>query len=188
MTFCEKCGKLKTKTSIGLKCQKCDDLSQIPENNVTENKIGILSDDSFPFELNKRYSQGVIRDILDCHPQFGISLNKKYNFFVLIRNAHKLIPNQSNVYLDRYDPEAELYYYTAKGTTGNQKLTGNNLALSHSKENNQKVHLFWERINGSDHHYVGLVQVENVIEEIQRDKEGNDRNVYVFTLKHSKFL
>ena len=138
----------------------------------------------FPFELNQRYIQKDIRKTLGCHPQFGISYNEKYNFFVLIRNAHKLIPNQDNVYLDRHDSKSGLYYYTARGTTGNQtQLTGNNLALSKSKENNQTVHLFWEKINGSDHYYIGKVQVENVIEETQRDKEDKVRNVFVYTLK-----
>ena len=105
------------------------------------------------------------------------------DFFVLIRNAHKLIPNQNNVYLDRYDPESGLYYYVGKGTTGDQQLTGSNLALLDSKENNQTIHLFWERIHGSDHYYVGLVEVENVHKEDQLDKDGDNRKVLVYTLK-----
>ena len=47
MKFCDKCGSKLIETKVGLKCQKCDDLSQILENNVTENKIGILSDTLF---------------------------------------------------------------------------------------------------------------------------------------------
>ena len=183
MKFCENCDSKLISTSLGLKCPKCDNIEQIPKNKINENKVGILSEGYFPFELNTRYSQTIIRKTLACHPQFGISFNEKYNFFVLIRNAHKLIPNQDNVYLDRYDPESGLYYYTGKGTTGNQKLTGNNLALSKSKENNQKVHLFWERIIGSDHYYIGTVQVENVNKETQRDKKDDDRDTFVYTLK-----
>ncbi len=182
LKFCEKCDSKLIRTKIGLKCQKCDDLSQIKEH-VTENKIGTLSDDSFPFELNQRYLQRDIRNKLDCHPQFGINFNEKYNFFVLIRNAHKLIPNQTNVYLDRYDPESGLYYYVGRGTTGDQQLTGSNLYLYNSKENNQKIHLFWERIHGSDHYYVGLVEVENVHQEEQLDVEDDKRKVFVYTLK-----
>ena len=77
MEFCEKCGKVKTKTAIGLKCEKCDDLSQIPKNKPTENKIGILSDDSFPFELNVSYKAPDIRNTLDCDIMSGISNNNK---------------------------------------------------------------------------------------------------------------
>lgn len=186
LEFCEKCNSKLIRTIEGAKCPKCDDLSQIDENKINEKHVDALSKDFFPFELNKRYTQGIIRKTLDCHPQFGINYNKKYNFFILIRNAHKLIPNQDNVYLDRYDPESGLYYYIARGTTGDQKLSGNNLELSHSKENNQKIHLFWEKINGSDHYYIGTVEVENVSMETQIDKEGKSRNVFVYTLKPSK--
>lgn len=183
LKYCPKCESVLKHTPEGLKCGRCDDLSQIFKNKINENELGVLSDDSFPFEKNQRYLQKDIRKKLDCHPQFGISFNEKYNFFVLIRNAHKSIPNQDNVYLDRFDPESGLYYYTGKGTTGNQKLTGNNLALLKSKENNQKVHLFWEKINGSDHYYLGEVQVDDVNPEPQRDKKGDDRDVILYTLK-----
>jgi hypothetical protein len=181
--YCPKCESVLKNTSAGPKCKRCDDISQIPKNGINKSKIGILSNDEFPFEKNQRYVQKDIRKTLNCHRQYGISYNKEYNFFVLIRNAHKHIPNQDNVYHDRYDPDSGLYYYIGMGTTGHQKLTGNNLALLKSKENNQKVHLFWEKINGSDHYYIGEVQIEDVKSESQKGKGKEDRDVIVYTLK-----
>jgi len=95
-----------------------------------------------PFEINQYYIQKDIRKTLNCHRQFGISFIQENNSFVILRNAHKLLPNQSNVYLDRYDSESGMYYYVGKGTTGDQTLTGSNLLLANSKENNQEIHLF----------------------------------------------
>lgn len=183
LKYCPKCESVLKHTSAGLKCGRCDDLSQISKNKINEYDIGALSDDSFPFEKNQRYLQKDIRKKLDCHPQLGISFNEKYNFFVLIKNAHKPSSNPDNVYLDRFDPESGLYYYVGKGTTGNQKLTGYNLTLLKSKENKQKVHLFWEKINGSAHYYIGEVQVDYVNQKLQRDKNGDNRNVFLYTLK-----
>ncbi len=181
MEFCEKCGKLKTKTSVGLKCAKCDDLSQIPKIAITENKIGILSDDSFPFELNVSYKAPDIRNALDCDRQSGISYNKRYNFLTLLRYAHKLEPNTSNPYLDEY--KSGKYYYVGKGSTGNQTLTGVNGRLVNAKENGTKIHLFWQKYPNSDHQYIGQMNLEEYEPKIQPDKEGDDRTVYVFILK-----
>ena len=136
-----------------------------------------------PFEINQYHVQKDIRKTLNCHPRFGINFIQEHNSFVILRNAHKLLPNQSNVYLDRYDSESKLYYYIGKGTTGDQTLTGSNLSLANSKENNQEIHLFWQHNNGSNHQYIGIVQVEKVQEEIQPGAKGEKRKVLVYTLR-----
>jgi hypothetical protein len=178
MKFCEKCNTKLVKINLELKCQKCDDLSQI-----TENKKNGTMDSSFPFEINQYYSQKNIRGTLSCHSIHGINFNKEKKFFTLLRNAHKLLPNQKNVYLDKYDSETGLYHYIGMGTTGDQTMIGLNLQLSNSKESNIKVHLFWQYNVGSDHQYMGIVQVENTQEIIQSDKNGKDRKVLNFILR-----
>ena len=183
MEFCEKCGKLKTKTTIGLKCAKCDDLSQIPKNKPAENKIGILSDDSFPFELNVSYKASDIRNALDCDRQSGISYNKKHNFLTLLRYAHKLEPNTSNPYLDFYDPETQQYHYVGKGATGNQTIaTGVNEKLANAIETGTKIHLFWQHAINSDHQYIGQMNMQGYEQKTQPGSDGLPRKVYVFTL------
>jgi len=52
----------------------------------------------------------------------GISWDKTRSFLVLFRNARKPVPKQNNVYHDRYDHQAGLYYYTGKGRTGDKLL------------------------------------------------------------------
>jgi hypothetical protein len=182
LKFCEKCDSKLIETSIGLKCPKCDDLSQIPKKTTSENKIGTLSRDSFPFEKNLDYKAPNIRNALNCDKQSGISYNKNYNFLTLLRYAHKLEPNSSNPYLDEYKDGK--YFYVGKGSTGNQTITsGVNEKLANSKQTGTKIHLFWQKYSNSDHQYVGEMNLEGQEPKTQPGKDGNDRTVYVFTLK-----
>jgi hypothetical protein len=168
-------------TTLGQKCSKCNDLSEIPKTSVHENKIGILSHNSFPFEQNKYYTSPDIREALDCDKQSGISYNKNFNFLTLIRYAHKLEPNTTNPYLDVY--YSGYYHYVGKGATGDQTLNGINGILKNSKNTGTKIHLFWQHNPNSDHQYVGQVNLEKYEPQTQPDKNGDDRNVWVFTLK-----
>jgi len=181
LKFCDKCDSKLIETKIGLKCPKCDDLSQIPKNTITKNKIGILSHNSFPFEENQSYEAPDIRNSLNCDKQSGISYNKEFNFLTLLRYAHKLEPNTSNPYLDEY--KSGKYYYVGKGSIGNQTPMGVNGKLINSKETGTKIHLFWQKYPNSDHQYVGEMNLEEYESKTQPDKEGKDRTVYVFTLK-----
>ena len=63
-------------------------------------------------------------------------------------------------------------------------MTGGNLRLANSRKNNQDVHLFWQDKPGKcNHEYVGLVQVEEVLDEPQNDADGQLRKVFIFILK-----
>ncbi len=182
MKFCEKCDSKLIETTSGSKCPKCDDLSQIPKKDIFENKIGILSHDSFPFEKNRYYKAPNIRNALRCEKQSGISYNEDYNFLTLLRYAHKHDPNTSNPYLDYYDVKSGNYYYVGKGTIGNQSLTGVNEKLSNTKESEAKVHLFWQHASNSNHQYIGEMNVQGCEEKTQLGSNRLPRKVYVFTL------
>ena len=178
MKFCEKCGKLKTKTTIGLKCEKCDELSQIPKP-TTENKSGILVDDSFPFEKEKYYEQNRIRKRIG-HPQWGISHNKEGDYWVIIKNKK----TDTNTYYDRMDKDG-FYRYTGQGLSGDQSYdNANNLGLKNAASNGQKIHLFWQDNQNSNHKYVGEVKVVNIDrDERQYGADDHPRKVIVFTLE-----
>jgi len=177
LEFCEKCGKLKMKTSVGLKCEKCDDLSQIPKK-VTENKTEILSDGSFPFEKEKYYEQNLIRKLI-AHPQWGIYHNQEGDYWVIIKNKK----SETNTYDDRMDKDG-LYRYTGQGLSGDQNPdSANNLGLKNAESNGQKIHLFWQDNQNSKHKYIGEVKVVKTDDdEKQRGADGYPRNVIVFTL------
>jgi len=182
LQFCDKCDSKLIKTSIGLKCPKCDNIDEIPKKTIIKNEIGILSHDSFPFEKNQSYEAPDIRNTLNCDRQSGISYNKDYNFLTLLRYAHKLEPNTSNPYLDEYKDGK--YFYVGKGPTGNQTITsGVNEKLANAKQTGTKIHLFWQEYANNDFLYVGEMNLEGHESKTQPGKDGNDRIVYVFTLK-----
>lgn len=161
MEFCPKCEKKLIETTNGIKCPKCDNLSKFSKKSTTNNNIGILSYDSFPFEINQYYKAKDIRNYLNCDKQSGINYNKKYNFLTLIRYAHKLKPNPSNPYLDYFDTESGNYYYVGKGTIGNQSSNGVNGILKNANENRTTIHLFWQHNVNSDHEYIGRMKMKN---------------------------
>jgi len=182
LKFCEKCDSKLIETTSGSKCPKCDDLSQIPKKSTSENKIGTLSSDSFPFEKNLYYKAPNIRNALRCDKQSGISYNEDYNFLTLLRYAHKHDPNTSNPYLDFFDDKSGNYYYVGKGATGNQSLTGVNERLSNAKDSGTKIHLFWQHAINSDHQYIGEMNMQGYEQKTQPGSDGLPRKVYVFTL------
>ena len=181
MEFCKICNSKLFETSDGFKCKKCDNY------NTDEKKVvrkTVYSDDeSFPYIKNEYYLHKEICRRLGFSMMPGINLNKNLRKIILFRNAHILKPNQTNIYLDRFDENAGIYRYVGKGLIGDQSLTAENEYLRNSKEYNYDVHLFWQQNANSDHQYVGKVVVEDVISEKQPDKNGKIRDVYVFLLK-----
>ena len=135
-------------------------------------------DSSFPFEITKYYEQKLIRKLIG-HTQWGISHNKEGNYWVIIKNKK----SNSNTYYDRIDKDG-LYRYTGQGLSGDQNPdSANNLGLKNAESNGQKIHLFWQNNQNSDHQYIGEVKVMKINDEEQRGVDGIPRNVIVFTLQ-----
>ncbi len=181
MKFCKICDSKLYNTSEGFKCKKCDNYNPNEKKVVT--KTVFSNDESFPYIKNEYYVHKEICNRLGFSVMPGINLNKNLHKIVLFRNAHILKPNQTNIYLDRYDSETGIYYYVGRGLTGNQTLSGDNGFLKNAKEHNFTVHLFWQQNANSTHQYVGEVSVDDVISEKQPDKNGKSRDVFVFLLK-----
>ena len=182
MEFCKICNSKLFKTSEGFKCKNCDNYDP-DEKKPTIRKTIYSENESFPYIKNEYYIQKEIRARLGLGLMTGINLKKELGMIVLFRNAHVLKPNQTNIYLDRYDSETGIYRYVGRGLTGNQTLSGDNGYLKNAKEHNDIVHLFWQQNANSDHQYVGKVSVEDVVSEKQPGKDGKSRDVYVFLLK-----
>jgi hypothetical protein len=153
-------------------------------NNLTTNE-SINSNEStsselflFPFEKEKYYEQGIIRNKCHAHKQWGISYNQIDNYWVLLKNKK----SNTNTYYDRMD-ENGVFHYTGQGLKGDQIMAGNNDGLKNATSNGQKIHLFWKYNQNSDHKYVGEVKVERIDEEIQNDQDDLPRKVFVFSLR-----
>jgi len=181
MKFCSTCNSKLFQTSEGFKCVTCDNYN--PNEKKISSKTIYSENDSFPYVKNEYYVQKEIRNRLGLGLMTGINLKKELHMMVLFRNAHILKPNQTNIYLDKYDEEAGIYRYVGKGLIGDQSISGDNGYLKYSNDHNYSVHLFWQQNANSDHKYVGKVSVTDVITEKQSDKNGKIRDVFVFLLK-----
>ncbi len=185
MKFCSTCDSKLLETKIGEKCPKCDkqEIEHISVMLEQQKKAIIYNDVNFPFEKEQYYLQKDVRTKLGLSPMAGINYNVNGNFLVLFMNAHDLSSQKNNPYLDKFDPQTGLYHYTGKGKKGDQTLTGANDRLACSMNNNTDVHLFKQQTVGSNHQYVGLVKLEEIIQNIQPDEHGKNRKVYEFLLK-----
>lgn len=190
MRFCDKCNTRLLHAEDGDKCPKCDNYSQDKKNHIEKIRNATESDSfdkSFSYEINHYYVQKEIRKTLGIGGIRGINLNKIRNFLVVFRNTHPVKRNKTNIYYDRYDPKTGSYYYVGAGLIGNQDLNGANASLANAKENNTKIHLFWQHNPGSDHQYIGEVQVVGKPrQENQLDANRKNRQVYVFELRPTK--
>ena len=182
MKFCSNCNSKLFQTPEGLKCKKCDNYNP-NEKKLTIRKTIYSENESFPYVKNEYYVQKEIRNRLGLGLMTGINLKKELEMIVVFRNAHVLKPNQTNIYLDKFDENTGNYHYVGKGLIGDQIMNAENEYLKNSQECGNAVHLFWQQNANSDHQYVGEVIVEDVISEKQPDKNGKIRNVYVFLLK-----
>ena len=177
MKFCPIC-KSTLYRKNNYKCFKCEgDFTSTENTNSVETTDTKLH--SFPFEIGKYYEQQFIREKCHAHPQWGISYNSIGGYWVVIKNKK----SKSNIYYDRMSKEG-LYHYTGQGLTGDQKIeSGNNYGLKNAKSQGQKIHLFWQDNMGSNHKYLGEVEVNSVVEEEQMGQNNRPRKVFVFSFQ-----
>ena len=171
MQFCPICKSILLRTN-NYKCFHCNGDS-IENTDSVETTNTLLS--SFPFEVGKYYEQKFIREKCHAHPRWGISYNPIDDYWVVIKNKK----SKSNTYYDRMGKDG-FYHYTGQGLTGDQEMGGNNYGLKNANSQGQKIHLFWQENMGSDHKYLGEVEVNSIVEEEQMGQDNLPRNVFVF--------
>ena len=181
MDFCSIHNSKLIQTRDGPKCRICDNYDPKKEKPSIAQKT--YPNDPTSYVKNEYYIQKEVRKSLGLGTMRGINLQKQQNIIVIFSNAHALKPNQNNVYIDKYDSETGYYHYTGEGLEGDQDMNGGNLALKNAKETNKQVHLFWQHTLGSDHQYVGEVDVTYDGTKNQHDKNNHLRKVHVFLLK-----
>ena len=118
----------------------------------------------------------------------GIRPSNENNIVVLFWNAPHDRRNDGgiandNIYLDRYDQESGFIYYTGEGQEGDQTLGGNNGRIANAKQNGDTIHFFRQYQARHPRQYMGEVEFVEYSVERQPDKNGNERNVYLFILK-----
>ena len=113
--------------------------------------------------------------------QGGMRKSNKTNTLVIISDQTK------PYYKDEW--KGDIFHYTGMGPSGDQDIRyaqNKNLAESHT--NGVEVHLF-EVVTSGKYTYKGIVQLTGTpFEEVQKDKDGNDRKVVIFPLKLKPFF
>ena len=113
--------------------------------------------------------------IFKCAPQGGMRKSNK-------KNALVLISDDTKVYKDRWI--GDILNYTGMGQTGDQNINySQNKTLNQSNENGVQVFLF-EVFKKGIYTYRGLVKlVGEPFQEMQLDKNNDERLVWVFPIK-----
>ena len=176
LKFCDKCNSILIRKN-NYKCFSCDgDFTVKDENPKKPANLDLLS--SFPFKKGEYYQGKLIREKCHAHPQWGISQNPYDSYWIVIKTKK----SKSNIYDDKMVSEG-LYSYVGQGLTGDQVMNSSNYGLKNAKVKGQKIHLFWQSAMGSDHKYLGEVEVEKMEEMEQPDQYNIPRNVFVFFLR-----
>jgi len=117
-----------------------------------------------------------VRDLFKCSLMGGMNRSIVTNSLVLINNKLK------SIYQDR--TIGEIIYYTGMGQEGDQSIhSAQNKTLNESNVNSVDVHLF-EVLEESIYTYVGEIELAaEPFQEIQPDRNGLDRKVWMFPLK-----
>ena len=85
--------------------------------------------------------------------------------------------------LYKHKKNNDILYFVGMGKKGNQTLTRQNKALFEAEKEGYKIHLF-EMYEEGKYTYAGVQKLSgDVITEIQKDDNGDDREVLIFPLK-----
>lgn len=114
--------------------------------------------------------------VFKCSGQGGMRRAHRTNSLVLISKT------SGATYFDRW--EGDVFHYTGMGLVGDQSLDrAQNRTLAESDTNGVAVFLF-ENTRPNEYVFVGRVQLATApYPETQRDKDGNERRVWVFPLR-----
>lgn len=128
-------------------------------------------------QIGDKISFSQLVKIFKCQQQGGMLRSKKYNALIIVSNYTK------GLYQDTWREDGVLLY-TGMGQDGDQVLEGNqNKTLYESRRNGVTVYLFEVRVK-NEYLYKGIVKlVENPYQDIQRDRNGRERKVWIFPVR-----
>ena len=112
----------------------------------------------------------------------GKDINSTEMNVVLISNVTKI--GGKFVYRDRWTDEGD-YIYSGEGKTGDQKMTGGNLAIKTAAEERKDIHLF-VKFSPMEYYYQGIFDLADYTLEEEKDENGNSRMEYKFRLTPKK--
>ncbi|MBQ6699188.1 MAG: hypothetical protein IJM98_00865 [Oscillospiraceae bacterium] len=113
---------------------------------------------------------------------FGRGINPTETAVILISSIGK--SSGKFVYHDRWTSEGD-YIYSGEGKTGDQTMTGGNLAIRTAAEEKKDIHLF-VKFSPQEYYYQGIFDLSDYTLEEEKDENGNSRMEYKFRLTPKK--
>lgn len=142
-------------------------LDIIPNKNMEKTMINL--------KLGSVLTNKEIAELFQVTNQGGIRKSNATKSVVLIA---KMIPC---VY--KHKKIKDVFYFVGMGKKGNQTITRQNKGLFEAKKEGFKIYLF-ELYEEGKYIYKGIQEICGDIKtEVQKDEEGNDRDVLLFPLK-----
>ena len=134
-----------------------------------------------PFSVGANVSNQAITDAFRCKNIGGIRYSTATKTIVLILNYNfGIYDNSSNA------DDGE-FYFAGEGQEGDQCMNRGNLRLNNAAADGIELHLFESLVNEPGYRYRGTVETvgEPRIER-QTDRNGNERDVFMFKLRRCK--
>lgn len=130
-------------------------------------------------KINQVYTNEEITQLFQCAPQGGMRRSLQNNVLVLISQQ-----NGKTIYEDKWI--GNVLHYTGMGQISDQDINySQNKTLAESNISNITLHLF-EQFKEKEYVYAGIVTlIGEPYEQIEPDKEGNERKVVKFPIKLS---
>ncbi len=129
------------------------------------------------FDIGREYKRNTeIHGQYGGQGQGGISTPKNYPFiFIFTSDA-----GEQHGYRDEYREDG-IFWYTGEGQVGDMKMASGNKAILEHSQNNKTIYIF-EYTRKAYVRYLGTAECLGYHEETRPDREGDDRNVFVFHL------
>ncbi|ASK67419.1 HNH endonuclease [Shewanella bicestrii] len=129
------------------------------------------------FEIGKEYKRNTeIHGPYGGQAQGGISTPKNFPVvFVFTSDA-----GEQHGYKDEYRDDG-IFWYTGEGQVGDMRMASGNKAILEHAKNNKTIHVF-EYTKKAFVRYIGTAECLSYHEETRPDREGDERNVFVFHL------
>lgn len=129
------------------------------------------------FEIGKEYNRkSDIHGIYKGQSQGGISTPQSLPvIFIFTSDA-----GEQHGYKDEYRNDG-IFWYTGEGQIGDMKMEAGNKAILEHTKNNKIIYVF-EYTRKAHVRFLGTAECLGYHEETRPDREGQDRNVFVFHL------
>ena len=166
----------KIKEALKLKAEKAEVSAQKTKPKAAPKTLDDLFGADYHAEKLKREPVLGYRQVEGSFGiKLGVSGGKDINStemnVVLISNVTKI--GGKFVYRDRWTEEGD-YIYSGEGKTGDQTLTGGNLAIVSAAEERKDIHLF-VKFSPMEYYYQGIFDLADYTLEEEKDENGNSR-------------